>query len=80
MKISRLLVWLSLPLTSVAGFSAVAPKSGSSPQPVDRSVSLDEDVDVFDPTEGENPAVVRNNKGDVWVPQVRERRVSQAVS
>jgi hypothetical protein len=31
---------------------------------------IDRDPDTFDPTEGENPAVTRNNNNEVWVQQV----------
>ena len=58
---------LALLIPSALAFSAVAPKST---QPVDRSMrGIDQD-NAFDPTEGEAPALDRNNKGDVWVPQV----------
>jgi len=29
----------------------------------------------FDPVAGENPALTRNNNGEVWVPQVRTNEV-----
>ncbi len=30
--------------------------------------------DVFDPLDGEQPALIRNNNDEVWVPQVRGER------
>lgn len=61
---------------SVAAFSAVAPPTSvaatGKPEPVDRSMKgIDSDPTTFDPTEGESPALIRNNKDQVWVPQVR---------
>jgi hypothetical protein len=39
---------------------------------VDKSMEgMDSDPDTFDPTEGDSPALTRNNNGEVWVPQVR---------
>jgi hypothetical protein len=62
-------------------FSAVAPPSkmtnvgGGSPNvdPVDKSMKgIDDDGgSAFDPTSGSNAALMRNNKGEVWVSQVR---------
>jgi hypothetical protein len=60
-------------------FSAVAPPSkttatGGAPNvdPVDKSMRhIDDGGSVFDPAAGLNAALTRNNKGDVWVPQVR---------
>jgi len=67
--------------SGAAGFSAVVPpKSSSAPaksstgktDPVDKGMrSLDDDDATFDPTGGQNPAVIRNNKDEVWVSQVR---------
>ena len=40
---------------------------------VDKTLSdVDEDAahDVFDPLSGSEPALIRNNKDEVWVPQV----------
>jgi hypothetical protein len=39
-----------------------------------RLEGIDSDPDTFDPTEGENPALIRNNNDEVWVPQVRVRQ------
>jgi hypothetical protein len=65
-------------------FSAVAPPSkaakagsgsGGAPNldPVDKSMGgVDAGNDsAFDPTSGSSAALTRNNKGEVWVPQVR---------
>jgi hypothetical protein len=64
-------------------FSAVAPQSSKAANkagsgapnldPVDKSMS---DIDAgndsaFDPTSGSGAALTRNNKGEVWVSQVR---------
>jgi hypothetical protein len=47
-----------------------------SPEPVDRSLKgIDSDASVFDPTSGENPALIRNNNDEVWVSQVGLRAV-----
>lgn len=76
---------LSCLTSHAAAFSAVAPPSSSSaastgsPDPVDRSMrGIDDqtatntdDGPIFDPTEGDNPALIRNNNDQVWVPQVR---------
>jgi hypothetical protein len=68
---------------SVAGFSAVAPKIGSlqtgNPAPVDKSMQGLDEAGSFDPTQGENAALTRNNNGEVWVPQVRSGIRSKAV-
>lgn len=57
-------------LASATAFSAVAPKSDAAA--IDRSMK---DVDgssmAFDPTDGEAPALQRNNNDEVWVSQVR---------
>ena len=73
-------------------FSAVAPpsskaaKAGSSSSsggapnldPVDKSMNgIDADNDsAFDPTTGSSAALTRNNKGEVWVSQVRSVQYS----
>lgn len=39
---------------------------------IDKSLAgIDKDPDTFDPTEGEEPALIRNNNDEVWVQQVR---------
>jgi hypothetical protein len=70
-----LLAWAQ----SVSAFSAVAPKAAgsfvSSPDPVDKSMQGIDDAGSFDPTEGDNAALTRNNVGEVWVPQVSRMEV-----
>jgi hypothetical protein len=39
-----------------------------------RMEGIDSDPDTFDPTEGESPALTRNNNNEVWVQQVRNRK------
>jgi ABC-type transport system substrate-binding protein len=61
---------------AASAFSAVAPSSSAAatgkPAPVDKTMEgIDSAPDTFDPTEGENPALARNNLGEVWNPQVR---------
>jgi hypothetical protein len=64
---------------NAAGFSAVAPKAstpaaatGGAPslEPVDKTMKGIDAPGSFDPTEGENAALKRNNNGGVWVDQV----------
>jgi hypothetical protein len=68
-----------LSLTKTNAFSAVAPnaaKMAPSVDPVDKSMtSLPKETNAFDPTAGENAALQRNNKNEVWVPQVRTKDV-----
>lgn len=79
MKFSTALILASF-VNSAAAFSAVAPTSSVSstgnPEPIDRSMKgIDSDPNTFDPTEGESPALIRNNNDQVWVPQrARPRR------
>lgn len=75
-----------LSLTTADAFSAVAPgaakaslASGGAPnlEPVDKTMSgLPKETNAFDPTEGENAALQRNNNNEVWVPQVRTRTLA----
>ena len=47
--------------------------AGPSQEPVDKTLEgIDDDAthDIFDPLEGEKPALIRNNKDEVWVQQV----------
>ena len=47
--------------------------TGPSQDPVDKTLDgIDDGAkhDIFDPLEGEQPALIRNNKDEVWVPQV----------
>lgn len=37
----------------------------------DQTATNTDDGPIFDPTEGDNPALIRNNNDQVWVPQVR---------
>lgn len=71
-----------LSVTTANAFSAVAPNaakaslsSGGAPSldPIDKTMSglPKEETNTFDPTVGENAALQRNNKNEVWVPQVR---------
>ena len=62
-------------VTAASAFSAVAPSSSGAstgnPDPIDKSLrGIDGDESTFDPTEGEKPALIRNNNDQVWVPQV----------
>ena len=68
----KLILTASFLLTSVAAFSAVAPQKGGSTAAtnIDRSMKGVDDG-AFDPVEGENPALKRNNNDGVWVEQVR---------
>jgi len=75
MKFYAALLLLTIGQTS--SFSAVAPSKASTPvsggnsEPIDRSMrGVDSDPSAFDPTEGDSPAVIRNNKDEVWVSQV----------
>ena len=60
------------PTTSVL-FAATNGVSAPSSDPVDKTLTgIDAGAphDVFEPTEGENPALTRNNNDEVWVTQV----------
>lgn len=66
---------------NAAGFSAVAPKStpaaaanggAADMEPIDKTMKGIDAKGQFDPTEGENPALKRNNNDGVWVDQVRQ--------
>jgi hypothetical protein len=49
--------------------------TGPSTDPVDKTLAGIDDAaehDVFDPLGGEAPALIRNNKSEVWVQQVSE--------
>lgn len=79
MKFSTALILASM-ASAASAFSAVAPSnSGASlgnTEPVDRSLrGIDSDESTFDPTDGDNAALTRNNNDQVWVPQrARPRR------
>jgi hypothetical protein len=73
----------SLVLSMAGGFSAVAPPStpkttsvGGIPNldPVDKTMEGIDTSNVFDPTDGDNAAVKRNNNEEVWVQQVRVKK------
>jgi ABC-type transport system substrate-binding protein len=72
MKFLSATVLIASLTASASAFSAVAPKSSAAKSSsVDKTLhGVDADPNVFDPTSGENPAVTRNNKDEVWVPQV----------
>ena len=64
---------LTLCAASAAAFSAVAPKAGAgavAKGEIDRSMKGIDKKGSFDPVEGENAALKRNNNDEVWVPQV----------
>ena len=62
---------LSSIFAGASAFSAVAPNVGNT-EPVDKSLKgIDSAESVFDPTGGDNAALIRNNNDEVWVPQVR---------
>lgn len=79
MKFTTALILASMASTASA-FSAVAPSSSGASlgntDPVDKSLrGIDGDDSTFDPTEGDNAALTRNNNDQVWVPQrARPRR------
>jgi hypothetical protein len=71
-----LLGYCSLALSSVAAFSAVAPKKTDvASSMVDRSMKNVDAGPAFDPTTGAAPAVQRNNNNEVWVSQVRVGKI-----
>lgn len=63
---------------NAAGFSAVAPgktastsaSTGPSSEPIDKTMRSIDNEPGFDPAEGENAALKRNNMGEVWNEQV----------
>lgn len=79
MKFTTALILASM-ATTASAFSAVAPSSSGASlgntDPVDKSLrGIDGDDSTFDPTEGDNAALTRNNNDQVWVPQrARPRR------
>lgn len=82
MKFSTVL--LASLVSAVASFSVQSPVSSGAEKVASVSESIDHTMkgadddlsyDAFDPLEGERPALVRNNKDEVWVPQrARPRR------
>jgi hypothetical protein len=66
---------LSLVVLQVTSFSATVPTgkitaAASSTANVDKTMTGIDADGSFDPTEGENPALTRNNLGEVWNQQV----------
>lgn len=77
-------LFTALTLTSLfagaSAFSAVAPSNTGNTEPVDKSLTgIDSSDDVFDPTGGDNSALIRNNNEEVWVPQVRNMHVKESL-
>lgn len=81
MKFYTALAAFALLAGNAAAFSAVAPKTatpaatgGGAPnlEPVDKTMKGIDAEGGFDPTEGDSPALKRNNKGEVWNEQVRK--------
>ena len=67
---------LLLTVGQASAFSAVAPPKASTSvmggaEPIDPSMKGIDAEGSFDPTEGANPALKRNNNDGVWVSQVR---------
>ena len=74
MKFTEVLLVACLAAASVSAFSAVAPKADAGAVKlgdIDRSMKGIDEKGSFDPVQGENAALKRNNKNEVWVPQVR---------
>ena len=66
---------LLLTIGQASAFSAVAPPSAAASvaggsEEIDRSMKGIDAVGSFDPTEGDAPALTRNNNDEVWVQQV----------
>ncbi|MGK3735669.1 MAG: hypothetical protein ACI8RD_001054 [Bacillariaceae sp.] len=87
MKIIAIALFLASSACTASAFSAVAPPSAGSttgngseslnPDSIDKTMrGIDDESGFdFDPVAGENPALTRNNNGEVWVPQVRTNEV-----
>ena len=86
MKFYSALVAIALMAGNAAAFSAVAPgKPAAAPaatdggaanmEPVDKTMKGIDKEPGFEPTEGDNAALKRNNKGEVWNEQVRSLRI-----
>jgi hypothetical protein len=86
MKIIAFALFLASSACTASAFSVVAPPSVGSttalsdslnPDSIDKTMrGIDDESGFdFDPVAGENPALIRNNKGEVWVPQVRANEV-----
>lgn len=66
--------------SSAAAFSATVPRSTApNLEPVDRTMEGIDAEGAFDPTEGENPALTRNNNDEVWVSQVSMQDVYKGI-
>lgn len=82
MKFCTTLLAFALLAGNAAAFSAVAPKPAAAAaavseavEPVDRSMTGIDAPGSFDPTDGDSPALKRNNNDEVWVDQrARPRR------
>ena len=58
---------------TASAFSAVVPTNGGASvgtDAIDKSMRGIDAEGSFDPTEGDNSALTRNNNDQVWVPQV----------
>ncbi len=77
MKFFATALFLASSAISASAFSAVAPVSNGaasasgSPDPVDKSLRGIDAEGSFDPVDGDNAALTRNNNDEVWVQQVR---------
>ena len=66
---------------SASAFSAVSPPSnGIKSDPVDKTLRGIDAEGSFDPTDGENAALSRNNNDEVWNQQVSLNEVSSCLS
>ena len=60
-------------LTSLNVATEPEVSTGPSQEPVDKTLDgIDDGAkhEIFDPLEGDKPALIRNNNDEVWVPQV----------
>ena len=76
MRIVATALFLASSAISASAFSTVAPSSRttalfSTPDPVDKSLRGIDAEGSYDPIEGDNAALTRNNNDEVWVQQVR---------
>ena len=81
MKFTHAFLLIAMWGVQTEAFSAVAPKASASVSsgapnldPVDKTMRGIDSEPSFDPTDGDSPALNRNNKGEVWVSQVSSRR------
>ena len=86
MKIIAFALFLASSACTTSAFSVVTPPSVGSttalsdslnPDSIDKTMrGIDDESGFdFDPVAGDNPALTRNNKGEVWVQQVRTNEV-----